>query len=99
MWAWVHEPWEYPVPDRSVVATNLAALQGQRVSEVSRWEDAYWEAFAGAGAEHDRTDARMVPLATLLGADPSMAAATRLGVGQSLRRGAGDTDWSPWISS
>jgi hypothetical protein len=51
VWQWLHEPWTYPVPKHSTAATNLAALRGERITEVMRWEEDEWEIFAGEGPD------------------------------------------------
>ena len=54
VWRWLHEPWDYPVPPKSVAATNVAALHGASVTEVVRWEEGYWEMFAGPAPDAHR---------------------------------------------
>ena len=55
VWGWLAEDWNYPVPEKSIAATNLDALRGKPITEVMRWEEEEWEMFAGAGP--DITDA------------------------------------------
>jgi hypothetical protein len=98
-WRWLHEAWDQPVPPRSVAVTNVAALRGKPVTEAARWEETEWELFAGAGPDVAPEDVRVVPLATLLGADPSLEAVTALPVGGALWRDARDLRWQPWTSS
>jgi len=47
VWRWLREPWTFPVPKNSTATTDLAALQGEPVTEAARWEQDYWELFAG----------------------------------------------------
>jgi len=94
-WRWLQESWEYPVPSKSVAATNLDALRGKRVTEAARWEEDQWELFAGAGPEVPREEIRVVPLGTLLAADSSLSAVVNLPVGCALWRDA-DSEWHPW---
>lgn len=97
-WRWLDEPWPYAVSAKSEAMTNLKALMGVRVTEGARWEDDYWEVFSGSGEEVSREEGRLVPLGTLLGADPSLEALTRLDVGTAMWRKE-DGDWHPWRAS
>jgi len=45
VWRWLREPWAFPVPKDSTAVTDLAALQGEPVTEAARWEEDYWGAF------------------------------------------------------
>lgn len=99
VWRWLHEPWPYPVPEQSLTTTNLDALRGGQVTEVTRWEDEYWEMFAGAGPDVAPGDVRVVPLAMLVAADESLNAVTRLEVGQGLWRHPGESEWHPWTTT
>lgn len=96
VWRWLHEPWDYPVPPKSVAATNVAALHGASVTEVVRWEEGYWEMFAGPAPDVTSADARMVPLGTLLGADPLLEIVTGLEIGRGLWRGPAEPEWRTW---
>jgi hypothetical protein len=94
-WKWFRAEWPYAVPRNSVAVTNLAALKGQPITEVTRWEDDQWEMFAGSGTAMNREDARFVPLGVLLGADPSLAAVVDLGKGCGLWREGAEGQWRP----
>jgi hypothetical protein len=97
VWRWLYEPWTYPVPKGSTTATNLAALRGNRITEVTRWEEDAWEIFAGAGPDVTEEQMRVVPLGTLLGTDPSLVAAVHLAIGDGLWRDAEPgSEWHPW---
>jgi Domain of unknown function (DUF4262) len=96
VWPWLSEPWDYPVPDRSVAVTNLDALRGKPVTEATRWEVDQWEMFAGAGPDVPPDDIREVPLGTLLAADPSLTAVTALQIGKGLWRDPADLEWHSW---
>lgn len=99
IWRWLEDEWPYPVPKDSHAITHLDALRGQAITEVVRWEDDEWEMFAGPGSDVLESDARTVPLGTLIGADKSLEAVTQLGVGEGLWRDhAGDT-WHVWQKS
>lgn len=95
VWQWLHEPWPHPVPSSSHVATNLVALRGAPVTEVMRWEEDYWEAFAGPGPDVTEDQSRFVPLATLLAADASMIRVVSLPIGRGLWRDEGG-EWQVW---
>ena len=96
VWKWLREPWLFPVPEKSVVFTNLDALNGQRVTEVMRWETEEWEMFAGYGPDVEKKDARAVPLGTLLGIDSSLNEAVGLEVGKGLWREDSELRWHKW---
>jgi hypothetical protein len=97
VWRWLHTEWEFPVPAQSVATTNLAALRGDPVTEVARWEETEWEMFAGAGPDVPPADVRVVPLGTLIGIDQSVDAATKLGVGSAIWRDPDATStWNVW---
>jgi hypothetical protein len=97
VWRWLHEPWTWPVPEDSTAATNLAALRGDRITEVVRWEKDEWEIFAGAGPDVTEEDMRVVPLGTLLGADESLVPAVTLLVGEGIWRDPEPgSEWHPW---
>ena len=95
VWRWLEEPWPYEVPESSVTATNLDALRGHPVTEAARWEDDEWEMFHGSGPDTPEADVRFVPLATLLGFDPTLDAVARLDVGRAIQREAGG-EWEAW---
>lgn len=94
-WRWLHSAWPYSVSSKSQVMTDMGALTGATITEVTRWEDDYWEAFSCCGPEVNKEAARLIPLGTLLSAEPSLRAITELGVGEGIRREPG-TEWKPW---
>jgi hypothetical protein len=96
VWRWLTEPWPFAVSTRSIAVTNMAALRGQRVTEGARWALDEWELFAGAGPDVRPEDVRRVPLATLLGADPTLVRMTELEVGVGLWRDPTDLVWQEW---
>jgi hypothetical protein len=95
VWQWLREPWQHPVPENSTAATNLAALRGSRITEVTRWEEDYWEIFAGAGPDVPKSEIRVVSLGTLLAVDESLIRVLNLEIGSGLWRDAA-SDWHPW---
>lgn len=72
VWQWLVREWKYSVPAKSKVITNLAALQGESITEMARYEEDEWEMFAGSGTDSKETDARIVSLGTILGIDSSL---------------------------
>jgi hypothetical protein len=94
VWRWLDEPWDYPVPPKSMAATNLAALRGATVTEVVRWEEDYWEMFAGPDVTS--AAARVVPLGILLGADPLLEIVTALEIGRGVWRDPDEPGWHAW---
>jgi len=96
MWRWHHDDWEHPVPSGSSAMTNLAVLRGAKVTEAFRWEADYWEMFAGDGSEVREEDARIVPLGSLVAADPSLIPVVELPVGAGLMRDSETGEWTPW---
>jgi hypothetical protein len=97
IWQWLHEPWRYPVSAASTVMTDLDALHGEPITEACRWEEDYWEMFAGAGPDVSDEMARLVPLGCLLAVDPSLVAVVRLKIGEGLWRDGDGGDWNAWI--
>lgn len=97
IWKWLKEEWSYNIPSDSSVVTNLKAMYGERITEVTRWEENEWEMFAGNGTEVTKEDARIVPLATLLGFDPTLIAALDLPIGKGLwRDDIKNSYWNKW---
>jgi hypothetical protein len=96
VWQWMHVPWRFAVPSTSTAVTNLAALRGDRVTEAARWEEERWELFAGAGPDVPGDQIRIVPLGTLLGADPSLVRVTSLPVEGAIWRDPQEGEWQFW---
>lgn len=97
VWRWLKEPWTYPVSEGATALTNLAALRGERVTEVMRWEEDEWEMFAGAGPDVPKDEMRVVALGTLVGADKSLFPAVNLSIEEGLWRDPEpDSEWHPW---
>ena len=81
IWQWLEKPWDYPVPEDSMVITDLDALRGAPITEAARWEETDWELFPGCATDVDKRDCRAVPFGTLLGADPLSAPCYRINGG------------------
>jgi hypothetical protein len=97
IWKWLHEEWEYMISQKSHASTNLDALRGARITEAVRWEEDYWELFAGPGPEVTHEEMRIVPLGALLAADPSLSPVIDLEIGNGLwREDIQGGDWNPW---
>ena len=97
VWRWLSEAWTYPVPQDSTAATNLAALRGDRVTEVMRWDEDEWETFAEAGPDVAKEDMRVVPLGTLIASDKSLEPAVHLRIGEGLWRDPDpNAQWDSW---
>jgi hypothetical protein len=96
VWRWLNNSRTCRVTDKAMAGTNLAALRGDRVTEVARWETDYWELFAGPGPKVKKRDYRVVPLAMLLAADPSLSKAVGLEIGSGLWRDKADVGWHEW---
>ena len=95
VWQWLREPWEYPVPENSTATTNLSALRGSRTTEAARWEEGYWEIFAGAGPDVPKDEIRVVSIGTLLATDESLVRVLNLKIGTGVWRDAA-SDWHSW---
>ena len=98
-WRWMREPWPYSFPEASTATTNLAALRGEKVTEVARWEAEDWEMFAGDGTAVPKGEMRVVPITCLVAADPTLAPALELSIGEGIWRDADGGDWNVWESS
>jgi hypothetical protein len=96
VWRWLKEPWIWPVPEDSSAVTNLAALRGAAVTEASRWGIDEWELFAGSGPDTPEEELRVVPIATLVGPDPSLFKVLSVDVGKSLWRESREDPWHDW---
>lgn len=94
IWRWRSEKWPYALPSKTEVCTDIAALQGARITQVHYLDVGEWEMFSKESVT--REEARMIPFATLLGADDSIGAALSLQVGQSLWRAADEVIWHEW---
>jgi hypothetical protein len=96
VWQWLSEPWGFPIAEQSIAITNIAALQGEMITEVMRWEEREWELFAGYGPDVSQEDLRKIPLGTLLAVDQSLHIVTKLDVGKGLWRRHNESEWHSW---
>lgn len=98
VWRYLDEPWPYPFSTDINATTNLAALRGEPVTEVTRWDDG-WEIFAGPGPNVTENEMRVVPITCLVGADPTLVPVLDLAVGAGLWRDDGNAAWNVWDKS
>jgi len=96
IWQWLERAWAYPVSSKSKAITNLDALRGHPVTEVSRWEEDEWEMFAGAGPDVEKADIRTVPLGTMIAIDETVRSAFDLEVGSGIWRDDEGGEWQAW---
>lgn len=96
VWQWLDRKWQYDVPEKSQVTTNLEALKGAAITELMRWEEDEWEMFAGSGPDVEKNDMRVVSLGTILGIDSTLLPAVDLKIGKGLRRTDRNSDWDDW---
>ena len=96
VWQWLDREWPYNVPKTSKVITNLEALQGECITELTRWEEDEWEMFAGPGPDVQEGDIRIVSLGTILGIDNTLLQAVEHEVGNGLWRTDKDSGWHKW---
>lgn len=96
VWQWLDRKWQYNVPEKSQVTTNLEALKGAAITELMRWEEDEWEMFAGAGPDVEKKDIRVVSLGTMLGIDNTLLPAVDLEIGKGLWRTDKDSEWQNW---
>lgn len=95
-WRWLVDDWQNMFPKKSVAITNIAALKGQKVTEIARWEEDEWEMFSGSGPDVEDGDVRIVPLCTLISYDPSLKRAVGLKVGEAVWRDKDTLRWVDW---
>lgn len=95
-WKWLSSPCPYRLSDGDVAVTNRRALLGDAVTEAVRWEIDQWEAFSCSAEDVQKEDMRVVPLATLVAADESLAPAVELEVGKGMRRTGSTSRWEAW---
>ncbi|WP_330745909.1 DUF4262 domain-containing protein [Chryseobacterium sp. CP-77] len=98
IWKWLDDrvKWDLGVPKDSQVTTEVAALFGKKVTEVTRWEENEWEAFTQSGEDVDKNNLRVVPIATLIGIDDSLKPILKLNIEDGLWREDGESEWNSW---
>jgi hypothetical protein len=96
VWQWLVREWAYAAPENSTVVTNINALLGEAITEVTHWENDEWEMFAGPGPDVQKEDMRVVSLGTILGIDQTLLPAIDLDIGKGLWRDSAGSDWNDW---
>jgi hypothetical protein len=96
VWQWLVHKWNYSVPEDSTVVSNINALLGDTITEVTRWENDEWEMFAGAGPDVQEDEMRIVSLGTILGIDKTLTPAINLDLGKGLWRESLESSWNKW---
>lgn len=94
IWCWLTKEWPYPFPRETDALTDISALCGARVTGIRRPEANEWEFLSDPLCDYSDESARMMPLATLLGSDPSLLIALSLDPGTSVWRS--DDGWRLW---
>ncbi len=92
-WQWLDKEWNNHIPGKTMVITDWDALRGAPILEANRWEEDHWELFSKPAQEIDKKMVRVVPFATLLGADPSLQLATELDVREGIWRDPEPFEW------
>jgi hypothetical protein len=95
-WRWLDLPWNYPIPKETTVVTNLRALRGEAITEVSHWEDDEWELMAADSTPISESDLHVIAFGTLLAVDPALEDVLSLPLGSSMRRESHSSPWEPW---
>jgi len=96
IWCWLKKEWKEDIPISSYVVTNLGFLQGETITEIMRWEDDFWEMFAGAAPDVPDEDVRILPISTMLAIDKSLKPAVELSIGSGLWRENKQSKWEVW---
>lgn len=95
-WRWLNSEWEYEVPEKATVITDLNALKGESIKEVMRWEREEWEMFSESNEDTNKEDIRVVPLGLMLSIDKSLTTVLDLEIGKGRWRVSKGTKWNDW---
>lgn len=96
IWGWLDKEWDLSVPKTAHVVTNIQFLRGETITEIMRWEDGYWEMFAGATPDVLDEDVRILPFGTMIGIDSSLMIAEKLKNATGLWREDKNSEWQKW---
>ena len=96
IWKWLDIEWNIEAPKNSYVITDIYALRGKAITELTRWEDHVWEMFSGPGPDVKEEDIKIVPLGTILGIDDTLQPIVSLLIGEGLWRDSKDSSWQNW---
>lgn len=92
------EPWQFKIPKNSIAITNLAALKGNRLTEIFRYEIDEWEIFSGNGAVEPKESIRIVPIIILLGLDKTIEEFIDEPIGKGRFRDSSDENNPIWYN-
>ncbi len=93
VWKYLTAPWDLPVPEKSTVVTDLAALRGRPITDAMRWEIDEWEMFTELPSNRDKKQCRVVSIATLLAIDESLQVTLNLEVETGVWREEAGDEW------
>jgi hypothetical protein len=96
IWKWLKKEWDYPVPITSDAVTDIDALFGKPILEITRWEENEWEMFSTNVPDVDKEKCRVVPIGVLLGHDISLEIAFNLKVEKGAYRSNKTEIWQNW---
>lgn len=96
VWRWQFETWPHEVKASATVITDLDTLRGAPITEATRWEEAYWEAFSQPGPEVGKENARPSTIGVLLAMDPTLRPLLSLEIEKGCYREDAGHPWKPW---
>ncbi len=96
IWCWLKKEWNQQIPISSYVITNVGFLKGETITEMMRYEEGFWEMFAGQGTDVPDEDVRILPISTVLALDKSLIPALELSTGDGLWRENKQSEWHVW---
>jgi hypothetical protein len=96
IWKWLKKEWDYPVPITSGSVTDIGALRGKPILEITRWEEDEWEMFSTNPQDVDKEKCRVVPIGVLLGYDASLEIAFNLKLEKGAYRSDKTEIWQNW---
>ncbi|SMO77598.1 protein of unknown function [Chryseobacterium rhizoplanae] len=98
IWRWLDDKikWNLDVPQDSQIVTEVQVLFGEKITEITRWEENEWEGFTQNGEDVDKDNLRVIPIATLLGIDSSLEPILSLGIEKGLWREDENSEWKSW---
>lgn len=96
IWKWIDLDWNLNAPFNSFVITDIYAMKGDLITELTRWEENEWEMFSMPGPDLDKDEIIIVPLGTILGIDKSLINCLDLKIGEGLWRESKEEGWNNW---
>jgi hypothetical protein len=94
VWQWLRVSWPHAVPENSSAVTDLGALRGKSIRNAARWEEDQWEMFSSD--EPEKSEVRIVPLATMLALDKTLLPVVGLEVEEGIIRDNAEDAWQAW---